>query len=220
MSQSAHDIAPSGTGIRDACRAAVRSERQRVESPARGRRRTGPAHRGAMHGSRPLAWASSCSWWRRAGSACRHVNFRLSLSSARRSGDGPVALFRRNRPPAGRDRAAAGIHRARARRALHAGSAPGGRLAAHLDRHRAILPESRGASARPADHRRSRGQCEPLVAAAVASAWLGQALRPIQMVGGGVVLAGVALAQQAATSGSHVTDVPATPRPEELRSSR
>lgn len=61
--------------------------------------------------------------------------------------------------------------------------------------------------------------CEPVVAAA-AWAWLGQALRPIQMVGGGVVLAGVAIAQQAATSGSHVTDVPATRGPEELRISR
>lgn len=64
------------------------------------------------------------------------------------------------------------------------------------------------------------GMCEPVVAATVAWAWLGQALRPIQMVGGGVVLAGVALAQQAATSGSHVTDVPATSSPEELRISR
>jgi drug/metabolite transporter (DMT)-like permease len=63
------------------------------------------------------------------------------------------------------------------------------------------------------------GMCEPVAAAAVAWAWLGQALRPIQMVGGGVVLAGVALAQQAATSGSHVTDVPATVSPE-LRISR
>ena len=64
------------------------------------------------------------------------------------------------------------------------------------------------------------GMCEPVAAAAVAWAWLGQALRPIQMVGGGVVLAGVALAQQAATSGSHVRDVPATVSPEELRISR
>jgi drug/metabolite transporter (DMT)-like permease len=63
------------------------------------------------------------------------------------------------------------------------------------------------------------GMCEPVAAAAVAWAWLGQALRPIQMVGGGVVLAGVAIAQQAATSGSHVTDVPATVSPE-LRISR
>jgi drug/metabolite transporter (DMT)-like permease len=63
------------------------------------------------------------------------------------------------------------------------------------------------------------GMCEPVAAAAVAWAWLGQALRPIQMIGGGVVLAGVALAQQAATSGSHVTDVPATVSPE-LRISR
>ena len=61
------------------------------------------------------------------------------------------------------------------------------------------------------------GMCEPVVAAVVAWAWLGQALRPIQLVGGGVVLAGVALAQQAATSGSHVMDVPATVGPEELR---
>lgn len=64
------------------------------------------------------------------------------------------------------------------------------------------------------------GMCEPVAAAVVAWAWLGQALRPIQMVGGGVVLAGVALAQQAATSGSHVRDVPATVSPEELRISR
>ena len=64
------------------------------------------------------------------------------------------------------------------------------------------------------------GMCEPVAAAVVAWAWLGQALRPIQMVGGGVVLAGVALAQQAATSGSHVTDVPATSSPEELGISR
>jgi drug/metabolite transporter (DMT)-like permease len=64
------------------------------------------------------------------------------------------------------------------------------------------------------------GMCEPVAAAVVAWAWLGQALRPIQMVGGGVVLAGVALVQQAANSGSHVRDVPATVSPEELRISR
>jgi drug/metabolite transporter (DMT)-like permease len=64
------------------------------------------------------------------------------------------------------------------------------------------------------------GMCEPVVAAVVAWAWLGQALRPIQLVGGGIVLAGVALAQQAASSGSHVTDVLATVGPEELRISR
>jgi len=41
------------------------------------------------------------------------------------------------------------------------------------------------------------GMLEPVVAAGVAWAWLGQSLAPVQLVGGAVVLAGVALAQLA-----------------------
>ncbi len=54
------------------------------------------------------------------------------------------------------------------------------------------------------------GMCEPVVAAAVAWAWLGQALRPVQIVGGAIVLAGVALAQQAATPARPADRAPAT----------
>ena len=53
------------------------------------------------------------------------------------------------------------------------------------------------------------GMCEPVVAAAVAWVWLGQALRPVQLVGGAIVLAGVALAQQAATPARPADEVPA-----------
>jgi drug/metabolite transporter (DMT)-like permease len=53
------------------------------------------------------------------------------------------------------------------------------------------------------------GMCEPVVAAAVAWAWLGQALRPVQLVGGAIVLAGVALAQQAATPARPADRAPA-----------
>lgn len=54
------------------------------------------------------------------------------------------------------------------------------------------------------------GMCEPVVAAAVAWAWLGQALRPVQMVGGAIVLAGVGLAQHAATRARPADSAPAT----------
>ena len=38
---------------------------------------------------------------------------------------------------------------------------------------------------------------EPVVASAVAWAWLGEALDPVQVMGGAVVLCGIALAQTA-----------------------
>jgi len=41
------------------------------------------------------------------------------------------------------------------------------------------------------------GMLEPVVATTVAWAWLGQSLDPVQMLGGVIVLAGVALAQWA-----------------------
>jgi drug/metabolite transporter (DMT)-like permease len=44
------------------------------------------------------------------------------------------------------------------------------------------------------------GMSEPVIAAAIAWLWLGQALGTIQLVGGAVVLAGVALVQTARQS--------------------
>jgi drug/metabolite transporter (DMT)-like permease len=41
------------------------------------------------------------------------------------------------------------------------------------------------------------GMSEPVAGAAIAWAWLGQALTAVQITGGAIVLAGVALAQQA-----------------------
>jgi len=41
------------------------------------------------------------------------------------------------------------------------------------------------------------GMLEPVLAAAVAWAWLGEALGAVQLVGGAVVLAGIVLAQTA-----------------------
>lgn len=66
------------------------------------------------------------------------------------------------------------------------------------------------------------GMGEPVVGAAVAWAWLGQALAAVQIVGGAIVLAGVALAQQAAGRLADPTesDVPVTVPTEELTISR
>jgi drug/metabolite transporter (DMT)-like permease len=49
------------------------------------------------------------------------------------------------------------------------------------------------------------GMTEPVAGAAVAWAWLGQALTVVQIAGGAIVLAGVALAQQATARGSGTT---------------
>jgi drug/metabolite transporter (DMT)-like permease len=52
------------------------------------------------------------------------------------------------------------------------------------------------------------GMSEPVAGAAVAWVWLGQALSAVQITGGAIVLAGVALAQQVASA--RVTAEPAS----------